>query len=292
METEKNKNINRLASVLAIIIILSVSFNFIQFYRKNNYGKSQSIFFQNELFRSEVRKSRIEINKYKGITNELDQIVKEANEEIAKKENKIYKLLSQNTNLQKENVDLKNEIKEIKEIKEVYLEEIDSVLLEVNLNKMLTEKIGEMEDVISELNYKLGLASGFTLDNIEAITLKEKVHGQAQKTALAKKTKVINVCFDLLENKLIKKDYYDIYIQIINPKSEILIEDNNATNIFKDPVTKKKAAFSATKVITYNNEKLHNCIRFHPNEDLMIGVYLVEIYTNTEKIGTTTFTLK
>ncbi|MFC2137480.1 hypothetical protein ACFLTE_04830 [Bacteroidota bacterium] len=289
MENNVKKRIKTFSTILSIVIVVSVSFNFIQFYKKQNFSKRDSVFIQNELLRSEIRKSRIEINKYKGISSEIDQIVKEANEKIAKQEITIKKLVAQKKDFEEDNMQL---TEEIVELKESYLEIIDSLLIEQDLNQVLAYTIEEMEEEIVELKNKVGLGSTFMADNIDVRTLIEKEHGNSKKTALAKKTKVINVCFDILENKLKDKGYYDIFLRVVDPKSETVLSDDDNKNTFINPFTKEEMIFSATKAVTYNNERISTCVRFHPKNDLIAGVYLVEIYTIKGKIGATTFTLK
>ena len=112
MNTTKKIKQNLVIKVLGIIAsVLIITIIVQQFSTKKN----KLLILQNEQFKNEIKEARIEINKYKGISEKLDLVVKEANIKIMEKETKIARLLSENINIQKENKEFSNEIREIKE---------------------------------------------------------------------------------------------------------------------------------------------------------------------------------
>ena len=285
MNTTKKIKQNLVIKVLGIIAsVLIITIIVQQFSNKKN----KLLILQNEQFKNEIKEARIEINKYKGISEKLDLVVKEANIKIMDKESKITKLLSENINIQKENKELSNEIREIKED---YLEVIDSLLVERGINSFLNSTIEDMENEIISLSKKVGIAEQFMTENISAIPIKVSNFGRRQQTAMAKKTNSIKVCFDILENRVIQSGLYDTYLRIIAPEGKVL-KHNDSTNTFFHPVFEINAECTATDILNYKNERVNICITWRPDYSLKPGLYLVELFTEKQKLGTTTFTLK
>jgi hypothetical protein len=284
-QTPKSKH-NQIIFILSTIAFILIIFIVIQYFFKK---KSEAFILQNDQLKTELREARIEINKYKGISEKLDLVVKEANIKIMEKESKIAKLVSENINIQKENTELKDEILEIKED---YLEVIDSLLVERGINSFLNSTIEDLENEIITLSKKVGIAELFVTENIIAAPIKESNFGRRQQTAMARKARSIKICFDILGNRIIPAGFYDIYLRIITPEGKILKHDDVSTKTFFHPVFEINAEYTAQEILNYKSEKVNKCITWNPNHSLKPGLYLVELFTDKQKLGTTTFTLK
>jgi len=95
----------------------------------------------------------------------------------------------------------------------------------------------------------------------------------------------IRVCFTLESNEFIAKGDKSIYIQVVNPKNQIIsvnntsLETDETTLTYSEQVT---AYFNQkdTDVCTYVNLEKNKTVK---------GKYLVNIYADFKKIGSTTF---
>ncbi len=286
MDTKVRDKSNRVITVLSIIALILIMLIIVQYFSKK---KTDKLILQNEQLEKEFREARLEINKYKDISEKLDSVIKDANIKIAEKESLIARLFTEKTAFQNENDRLKAEIRDLRED---YLEAIDSLLVERGINTSLNVTIEELEDEILSLSKKVGIAELFVIENINAVILKKSPYGHPQKTAMAKKASQIKVCFDIQENLIIQRGLYDIYLRIITPDGKILAEQNENVKTFIHPVFKVKTEYTMPDVINYNNTKTNKCISLRPAYSLKPGLYLVEIFTENQKIGTTTFTLK
>lgn len=96
-------------------------------------------------------------------------------------------------------------------------------------------------------------------------------------TNRAKKTRELKVCFNLPENPLAEKGEIKFYIQITDPKNNIM--GQKKTIFFDD----KSLTYSFDKVIHYNNEAQEVCGYINTAfVDLPKGSYVVQLFRDDE----------
>ena len=101
-------------------------------------------------------------------------------------------------------------------------------------------------------------------------------------------TEQIKVCFTLLENRATLKGGKDIFIQIINPKNKVVCKNGEYLEIGE-----KSLFYSAKTNIYYDNDELDVCVFVDPNKtDIIKGDYEINIFSGTNIIGSTVFSLK
>ncbi|MBN2348811.1 MAG: hypothetical protein JXJ22_08245 [Bacteroidales bacterium] len=291
MKNNEEKSSKTGITVLAIIVVLSVSLNFIQFYNKKPvFTKKRDLVEQNERLQGAISGARSELNKYKGINDKLDKIIQNANNRITEQEAKINRLFRDKKTLAAENEKLEQDIVLIKE---QYLEQIDSLLVVNKLNEALNETIEELNEKIAELSVKVGAAEMLIGDNMKITPQKETLIGnKAAPTAMAKKTKSVKICFDILENRITKRGATDIYMRILTPDAQVLTNKNAGSGTFTHPMLETNAIYSEKQTVNYTNEKLNLCFDWDILSELKTGIYLVEIYSPKNRLITSTFTLK
>jgi hypothetical protein len=97
----------------------------------------------------------------------------------------------------------------------------------------------------------------------------------------------IRTCFTITENALAAPGERDIYVQVYNPKNE-LVGDQIVVQHEGGPMV-----YSAQSKVFYENEELDVCIMSNTIEDkLLEGTYKVYIYAGPQLIGTSSFNLK
>lgn len=218
---------------------------------------------KNQELEKAMVKAKNEVNKYKGLSTNLDRIILEANQRFLEQEKRIGKVYS-------ENIDLKNKNKmltaEINQIKERFLESIDSLLVTEGLNQSLENIIDLLEAKINSLSEQIGKASMVAITNIKATPLKEKEHGTSQKTAMAKKVKLVKVCFDVQQNKFNDNTNFDVYVRVQDPNGAVLLALEDANNKITHPMLESIVNFSHHEIIEYKSEKTNYCIKWHVPE--------------------------
>ena len=290
MNENKSPEDNRIVKILSFILVLSLAGNAI-FYinRTKTFPGKKELLNQNISLENQLNKTRNELNSFKGVSINIDEIITDAEKKIADKEKQI-EVLRRDKNFK----DKKNQIliHELDSLSEKYLDVIDSLLVERNKSRIINLKLESLEDIIANLNTKLGKASIITGDNIKVTPTKTANNGTSKITAIARKTDKIEVCIDLLANGLAKRGLTDVFFVVTSPEAKVIKGSNTNDLFFDHPDYKKQSECSSIESINYKNEKVNICTSIVIPETLKPGLYIVEAFTKDCKIGTTTFSLK
>ncbi len=290
MENTENKSESGWIKVLIFITALSIAGNIILFIKRHEaFPAKKELITENTRLVAQVYQYKSDLNKYRGISNKIDQVIKDANLQIETKEKQITQLSRDKKLKEKENLKL---ISEVDSIRELYLNVIDSLLVERSKQRVINNKIENLQEIIAEMNRKIGLASYLVSDNLNVITKKELNNGTKRPTAIAKKTSEIEICLDILENKICRSGVKDLYFLLTAPNGEMLVDGGGEPKKFYYSENKKEGECSKIGNITYNNKKLNYCITIKPEVSLQSGLYVIEIYTEENPLGMTTFSLK
>jgi len=117
----------------------------------------------------------------------------------------------------------------------------------------------------------------------------ENFFGAKRSSNKAKRVQSIEVCFTLAENFLTEAGEKELYIQILNPKNNV-VADKGAIN-FGD----SSLIYSAKKSVNYSNEVLEICLDVNTDMDerpLVSGTYYISVFNNERKLGSTEVKLK
>lgn len=282
-------NESRITKILTFVVMISLGANVILFLnRGNTFPTKKELIVENAEHYKNVIKYSNELNKYKGISAKINKAVEKAKAQILLKEKQIEKLRNESKLKDKVNKSL---MSELELLNETHLNIIDSLLIEQENTKLINTKISDLEESIAELNKKIGLGSLLITDNISIKALKQTANSK-KTTAIAKRAKEFEICFDILENKLSKSGNRNIYIVITSPDAKVISNTNAEPLIFKHADYNTTAECSKIENIEYKNQKTHICTTVTPKTVLKSGLYLLEIFSDENKLGTTTVSLK
>jgi hypothetical protein len=97
----------------------------------------------------------------------------------------------------------------------------------------------------------------------------------------------IRACFTITENALAEAGERDMYVQVYNPRNE-LVGDQIVVQHEGGPMV-----YSAQSKVFYENEELDVCMLSKTKEDKLIeGTYKVYVYAGPNLIGTSSFNLR
>lgn len=292
-----------LPMVLIVLLFLSVALNIYQHYNHNadevRYEtRMDSVVTQRVNIERELGLTSTELDKYKGISTKLDSLVNEGNLKIAKQEEKIRDLARAQGNSAAMNQKLRKELEELKRLKDEYLERIDQLLTE---NDELRERTRKLDSTVAALNTqrsslekKVAVASVPRAGSIRITTLKKKNNGKYAETSLAKKTNRLNICFNLLENKITEPGEKTVYIRIVTPDDKVIGNRSTGSSSFMEAETNKELLYTIRKVINYNNLEQEVCTFYEEDESMRLpaGQYLTEVYIDGYLVSSYSFTLR
>ncbi|WP_309607601.1 hypothetical protein [Flavobacterium sp.] len=236
--------------------------------------------------------------------NELKEILYRYDKEIIKNKNLIVSINSQIKeevlikNLNSKKTTNFNNKKTSNIIVENYIRKIDSLkkILEIqieenkNISNQLSFLIAKNSSLQKQNDYNeniISVSKNLTATNVYANGIKI-VSNNIIETKRFMATEQIKVCFTLLENRATLKGGKDIFIQIINPKNKVVCKNGEYLEIGD-----KSLYYSAKTNIYYDNDELDVCVFVDPNKtDIVKGDYEINIYSGTNIIGNTVFSLK
>ena len=268
---------------------------------------SASLVFAVKYYDSEKHNQKLkDINQLDKNTyvNELKEILYRYDKEIIKNKNLIVsinsnikdELLNKGTNSNK--ITIFNNKKTSNIIIENYIRKIDSLkkILEIQIeeNKNISNQLGYLIAKNSNLQKQndyneniISVSKNLTATNVYANGIKI-VSNNIIETKRFMATEQIKVCFTLLENRATLKGGKDIFIQIINPKNKVVCKNGEYLEIGE-----KSLFYSAKTNIYYDNDELDVCVFVDPNKtDIIKGDYEINIFSGTNIIGSTVFSLK
>jgi hypothetical protein len=116
----------------------------------------------------------------------------------------------------------------------------------------------------------------------------ENLNGHLNETKRAHKAQTIEVCFTLAENALTEKGDKELYVQIVNPKNNVVSDKGSIE--FGD----SSLIYSTKTIVNYNNQVVDVCtnIMSDPNDNqLTKGTYYVSVFYKDRKLGSTQIVL-
>jgi TolA-binding protein len=292
-----------LPAILILLLLGSIAMNIYQHYNHNadevRYEtRMDSVVTQRVNIEKELGLTSGELDKYKGISDNLDSIVNEGNKRIADQEEKIRELVKAQGNSTARNKKLEKELAELKRLKEEYLERIDQLLTE---NQELKDKTRKLDSTVTALTVqrrslekKIAAAAVPRTAEITVKSLKRRNNGKFAETSLAKKANRLNVCFYMLDGKISEPGEKTVFIRIITPDEKVIGNRSTGSNSFMEAETNKELLYTIRKTIDYNNERLEVCTGYEEEKggQLPAGQYTVEVYIDGYLTSSAAFTLR
>jgi hypothetical protein len=297
METIKKKNSN--LYILFAFLLLSILGNIYQFKTHNTTivvydTKIDSLITVRVEVERELASTETELEKYRGISANLDSLLNDANGRIAEQEKKIRKLIANEKDANRLNKKLKAELEAFKKLKDEYLEKIDQLIIENNALKAKNEELNNTVSNLSEekknLQGKVATASQIKVEYLKINAYKKKNSGKYVEATIAKRTNKIEACFTVMDNKIAEHGDKNIYMVIKEPGGKILAGISRAN--FTD-VSGNNIEATASYKIHYEGDKIPVCINFENEQRILVsGNYAVEIYMENTPVASGTLMLK
>jgi len=289
METNKQGN-NKTALVLVgILLAASVGFNIYQYTEaKRDHAEMQmkydTIYIEKGKVEKELELTAADLDRYKGVSDSLDQVVSQQQQELAALEQKIKNLQVAAKKDASKKKELEAALAEYKQKYESALEKIDQLITENNMlknqNAELTTTVQSLTEDKTALQQKVNTAALIKTEYLKIKTMKKKAIGDGySETSMARKVDKFNICFTLLDNKLAGSGDKAIHVRIIGPDKKVIAQGNST---FKRGDTNEDVEFTSTLFVEYKNDsKKDVCIDYSDaSGNLASGNYTVEVYVD------------
>lgn len=282
--------------IFAILALLATN---VYFYVKYKNSSEQQTTILSEKIQMETELDRIEV--------ELDRVTKdnvELTEELKETQNnartKIEELrakLTQNELNRAQLLQAQNEIDKLRDAVSKYTKDIKQLRsenalliserdrLKANISTA-TEKANELENINSELEHKVEIATALKVSSINVNAIRERKNGNESVESKAKHTDRLKIEFSIADNPLAKKAIYDVYLRVIEPSGNLLITENN---IFE--VDGVEMQYTDKTGIEFSNDGKLYTIEWKGVEKFRPGTYTVVLYTNKGTMGKGTIRL-
>lgn len=283
---------------LIIIILLALLLIFLVIDKIHQKQKTEEIITQLEESNTEKQNISNEMKELLLQYEELKTNNDTINAKLESEQKRIKQLIEELKYVKSSNAakikQYKKELGTLRKIMRSYIVQIDSLYTKnQELIKENTQVKNEYRIVISE-NQELSSVK----DSLEGTVKKASelkalnltangINKRGKKTNRISKLDKIKVCFTIDENIIAPRGEKWVYIRIAKPDKYVLHESENDLFYFEG----KEIAYSAKRMVNYQGDLTDMCIYWKKNENLIPGLYYVDVFADGVLIGTTAFTL-
>jgi len=299
MDTQNQDNRGKKGTLWIILLLLSVVLNI---YQWRNHSTSVNMYEQKVdtlvvervNVEKELSDARSELEKYRGISANLDSLLNEAQAKIDEQAKKIKSIGAREKNLNSLNAEMKKQLAELETVRDEYMGKIDSLLM---VNKQLaTEKeqlTGQNQALSKNLENTVATASVLKSEYIKVQSFKRRGSGKYVETALAKRTHKLEVCFDILDNKITKQGEKTVYLKITEPGGKPIGNRSTGSSSFNTS-SGEEVMYATSATINYTGAKQNLCMNYEEQEDKKFapGTYMIEVYIDGNLSGAGSYVLR
>ena len=294
-------------TLLIILLILSVILNGIQFFQASTKSsgiekmkmevdslRQATALLSSELSEkgSMLEETSSELDEFKGLSGELDSLLDIAKKDIGAKEARIRTLKKDASKVK----EYEKELAELKSLKESYLERVDSLVVANNLLKEAVAtaqaNVQQLTAVAMEQQKTIEKGSIISSDNVTAVPQKQKGSGKYASTSVASKTKRVEVCFDLLENRITQPGEKTVYLQVFSPEGVVLGTDASGAGTFTIKDDNSQSRYTTRAQLEYENQRKNYCLGWTYDLPMGKGNFSVKVYVDGFFSGVGAFILK
>jgi hypothetical protein len=160
----------------------------------------------------------------------------------------------------------------------------DSTKSELQKTYLVVDSVKQKNKDMAET---LKNAAQLSAVNLKAEAVIVRKSGKIVDTKRSSRADKVRVCFTMTPNAIVEKGDKVIYVQIINPKNNLL-GDKELVSFGVGELT-----YSNATNIYYENEELDVCVLVNASEeDLIAGSYVINVFDGAKIISTASLTLK
>lgn len=162
---------------------------------------------------------------------------------------------------------------------------LDSTRVRLEERSIFTDSLLVQNTALAEVVKNAAVLGAVELKGFGVI---ERTSGKLIPTERASRTDKIRVCFTVAKNKLVQSGDQELYVQVVDPKNNILGSNDQVQ--FDD----KTLNYSIISKFNYENSNLNVCefVTGKGDNDFEKGRYVVSVFNEKDLVATSEFTLK
>jgi hypothetical protein len=203
--------------------------------------------------------------------------------------NEIKNLLRSEADLNKARI----KIKKLREISKKYVNALDSLfILNENLqlendsvkkaNRYISNKNRDLVKTNKSLSKKVLTASVLKLEDISVEGLYYRASGREVTTSRANKIQNFKICYTILENQIADKGEKELYVRILDDKSNVL----NVSNMVQElELSDTTIQYTTKYIVDYQNTAMNDCQLWTRGNVLFSGTFTFEFLIDEIIVG-------
>ncbi|WP_066218753.1 chromosome partitioning protein ParA [Formosa haliotis] len=197
----------------------------------------------------------------------------------------LWKYKQKYVSLQKEMDVLLAENDKLKVENNLLATSLDSTRVHLEQRNMFTDSLLVQNTALAEVVENAAVLSTVGLKGFGVI---ERSSGKLIPTERARRADKLRVCFTVAKNNLVQEGDQELYIQVIDPKNNVL--GANEQVVFGE----KSLNYSVVSRFNYENASLNVCefVASKGEDRFEEGRYMVNVFNSKDLVSTTEFTLK
>ena len=288
MKTQITKTQSVLLTVTAAALILSGFIFYTNRSLKDRLHKektrSETLLSEKLNFEKSIDKFKKDLASLQGNNAQLDKVVKETSNKLAKKESEIRKLMAENASL----ADMKKKNAELEALRKKLNEEIASLNLNMDQliaeNKQFSEQFASMKTENESLAFHNALLEAMLADNYRIEALRGK-HDKL--TVAARRTNKLMVSFDIPSEV-----GQELYFKIVAQDGKELSSKNDESATIKFYDLDKNLMVNLMGSASGSQKAKRAELIYKPDQKLTKGIYRFNVYNGKDYMGSIQLRLK
>jgi hypothetical protein len=242
--------------------------------------------------KNELANAANDIELYKNRSEELDQLLADAQQKLETRQRALSKLTREKASIES----FKQELEETRSMNASFQEQIAALLDEVDQlkgeNSQLKETIASLENEKNNLSNKVASGAALQAHSIIAEGQKKQRGDKFSLTPKARATDRISVSFVLAENNLAPQGEKSIHLVITTPSGKTLSDPEVGAATFSIKPEGQDSEFTRQKDVSFDGTKQKVFFNWEKTKKYEAGTYKVAIFADGVRIGTSQLVLK
>lgn len=169
-------------------------------------------------------------------------------------------------------------------VSEMFRTQRDSTLVALDETVKKVDSISLQNEALTQVVAK---GAALKLSRLKGDGVLVRNNGRIVETDRARRADKVRTCFTINANEIAEKGDRVLFIQVINPKNNVLGEKSTVS--FDDKIL----TYSATSNVFYDNQELDVCVLVNASEaDLVSGTYYIHVFDGPRMVSSSTLELR